>query len=82
MAKDDKRGTELNGVPQERGEARPDFSIPPPRKRLPKELQETLDNEEKLWTVLYDGTYVYRHSTSLSSLQLSRMTTPRYTVCG
>jgi fission process protein 1 len=27
----------------------------PPRKPLPKELQETLDNEEKLWDTLYEG---------------------------
>ncbi|KAF2278866.1 uncharacterized protein EI97DRAFT_448678 [Westerdykella ornata] len=34
----------------------PDFSVLPPRKKLPKALQETLDNEEKLWDVLYEGT--------------------------
>ena len=42
-------------IPHERKEPRPDFSTPPPRKRLPKELQETLDNEEKLWETLYEG---------------------------
>lgn len=58
MAKDNGRGAEdVNGtiVPGRQG-TRPDFSVPPPRKQLPKELQDTLDNEEKLWEVLYDGT--------------------------
>lgn len=59
MAKDDKRVAEVDGVPAERKAARPDFTVPPPRKQLPKELQDTLDNEEKLWEVLYDGTYVH-----------------------
>lgn len=59
MAKDDKRPVEeVDGVPHEREGTRPDFSTPPQRKRLPKELQDTLDNEEKLWEVLYEGTYV------------------------
>ncbi|KAL6710889.1 hypothetical protein ACN47E_006764 [Coniothyrium glycines] len=56
MAKDDQRPVEVDGVPRERPHTRPDFSTPPPRKRLPKELQDTLDNDEKLWEVLYDGT--------------------------
>lgn len=33
----------------------PDFSKPLPRKPLPSSLQETLDNDEKLWETLYDG---------------------------
>jgi fission process protein 1 len=43
-------------VPHERTEERPDFSTPPPAKKLPKSLQDTLDNDEKLWDALYDGT--------------------------
>jgi hypothetical protein len=59
MAKDaNKKVEEVNGVPVERQGTRPDFSIPPPRKQLPKELQDTLNDEEKLWEVLYDGEYV------------------------
>lgn len=42
-------------VPRTRTEPRPDFSKPLPRKALPAALQETLDNEEKLWDTLYDG---------------------------
>jgi len=30
--------------------------VQPARKKLPRELQETLDNDEKLWDALYDGT--------------------------
>lgn len=61
MAKDDKRIEEVEGVPPERQGTRPDFTVPPPRKKLPKSLQDTLDNEEKLWEVLYDGTYVHQY---------------------
>lgn len=42
-------------IPRTRTEPRPDFSKPLPRKALPAELQSTLDNEEKLWETLYDG---------------------------
>ncbi len=55
MAKQDKKIAEVDNVPGEREGPRPDFSVPPPRKKLPKELQDTLDNEEKLWEVLYEG---------------------------
>ncbi|KAF2836113.1 hypothetical protein M501DRAFT_918352, partial [Patellaria atrata CBS 101060] len=41
--------------PHERKEPRPDFSTPPPRKALPKTLQETLDSDEKLWELITDG---------------------------
>ena len=58
MARDNKR-TEEDDIPHERKGTRPDFSIPPPRKQLPKELQDTLNNEEKLWEVLYEGKYVH-----------------------
>jgi hypothetical protein len=43
-------------VPHERKEERPDFSVPPPPKKLPKELQDNLDNDEKLLDMIYDGT--------------------------
>ena len=46
---------EVDDIPRERKEPRPDFSIQPARKKLPKELQDTLDNEEKLWSTLYEG---------------------------
>lgn len=54
MAKDDKKD-EFPDIPHERAGTRPDFSTPPPRKKLPKSLQATLDNDEKLWDVLYEG---------------------------
>jgi fission process protein 1 len=60
MAKDsNKTVEEVDGVPAERQGTRPDFSTLPPRKRLPKGIQDTLNDEEKLWEVLYDGTYVH-----------------------
>lgn len=58
MAKDDKLGDKFDDIPHERKDPRPDFSTPPPRKRLPKEIQNTLDDDEKLWEVLYEGKYV------------------------
>jgi fission process protein 1 len=42
-------------VPHERNEPRPDFSQPLLKTKLPKALQETLDDDEKLWDVLYEG---------------------------
>ncbi|KAH3956010.1 hypothetical protein HBI56_163880 [Parastagonospora nodorum] len=41
--------------PDPRPDPRPDFSTLPPRKQLPKELQDTLNDDEKLWEVLYEG---------------------------
>jgi fission process protein 1 len=55
MVNGDKRAPEVDGVPRERQDGRPDFTIPPPRKQLPKELQDTLDSDEKMWEVLTDG---------------------------
>lgn len=57
MAKDgDKNRTdEFPDIPHERAGTRPDFSIPPQRKKLPKEIQANLDDEEKLWELLYEG---------------------------
>ena len=55
MAKDDKPFDKFDDIPHERKDPRPDFSTPPPRKRLPKALQDTLDDDEKLWEVLYEG---------------------------
>ena len=34
---------------------KPEEAPLPPRKKLPQALQETLDNEEKMWEVLVDG---------------------------
>lgn len=48
--KDDK-----DDIPRVRTEPRPDFSKPLPRKSLPESLQATLDNEEKLWETVYEG---------------------------
>lgn len=53
MAKDSNKTEEV--VPAEQQGTHPDFSTLPPRKKLPKELQDTLNDEEKLWDVLYDG---------------------------
>ena len=55
MAKDDKKAQEVDGVLHERSDPRPDFSTPPPRKPLPKSLQQTLDSDEKMWEILSDG---------------------------
>ncbi|OCK77818.1 hypothetical protein K432DRAFT_445056 [Lepidopterella palustris CBS 459.81] len=48
-------GNDVDDIPHEREGTRPDFSTLPPRKKLPKDLQETLDNDEKLWEALYEG---------------------------
>lgn len=42
----------IDDIPHERKEPRPDFSKPIPRKPLPKELQNILNDEEKLWEVM------------------------------
>lgn len=59
MPGDDSKNTDrpvgFEDVPHERSEPRPDFSKPLPRKRLPAALQDTLDNEEKLWETMYEG---------------------------
>jgi fission process protein 1 len=39
-------------IPHRRKEPRPDFTKPLPTKPLPKSIQDTLDNDEKLWDVL------------------------------
>lgn len=57
MAKDDKTVVEVDGVERIRKEARPDFSVPPPRKQLPKDIQNVLDDEEKMWETISDGKY-------------------------
>jgi fission process protein 1 len=47
---------DFEDIPRERSDQpRPDFSKPLPRKRLPAALQDTLDNEEKLWETMYEG---------------------------
>ena len=76
MAKDgNNRIEEVDGVPVERQGTRPDFSILPARKQLPKELQDTLNDDEKMWEVLYDGEYVLvpQSSSKHSPQRLSAM---------
>ena len=47
---------DFNDIPHERKEPRPDFSKDPlPPAKLPKSLQETLDNDEKFWEALVQG---------------------------
>ncbi len=56
MAKDNKSIVEeVDGVERIRKEARPDFSVPPPRKQLPKNIQTVLDDDEKMWETISDG---------------------------
>ncbi|KAF2455033.1 mitochondrial 18 KDa protein-domain-containing protein [Lineolata rhizophorae] len=43
-------------IPRERPEPRPDFSKQEPAKKLPAALEETLEDEEKMWDALYEGT--------------------------
>ncbi|KAF2805533.1 uncharacterized protein BDZ99DRAFT_466512 [Mytilinidion resinicola] len=50
-----KKDNDTDDIPHEREGARPDYSVQPARKILPKGLQETLDDDEKLWETLYDG---------------------------
>jgi fission process protein 1 len=54
-SKDDKKPEVPVDEPREREGASSDLEILPPRKKLPKGLQETLDSEEKMWEVLVDG---------------------------
>lgn len=49
------KGKDLDDIPHERKEPRPDFSVQPERKPLPKSIQDTLDDDEKLWVALYEG---------------------------
>lgn len=46
---------QVSDIEHERSEPRPDFSKPLPRKTLPQELQEKLDDEEKWWSLLTQG---------------------------
>ncbi|KAF2107819.1 mitochondrial 18 KDa protein-domain-containing protein [Lophiotrema nucula] len=55
MAKDDKKPDAFADIPHEREGTRPDFTTPPARKALPKDLQETLDSDEKMWEIMYEG---------------------------
>lgn len=54
MAKDAEKN--IADVPHVRKEPRPDFSTPPPSKRLPTYLEETINDEEKWATTVADGT--------------------------
>lgn len=51
----DNDSNDLSDIPHERKEPRPDFSKPLPSKRLPAALEETLNDEEKYWSAIYDG---------------------------
>ncbi|KAJ9635867.1 hypothetical protein H2199_008220 [Coniosporium tulheliwenetii] len=53
MARDDDKSV-VEEVRQRIG-PKPDETNNPPPKKLPKSIQETLDNEEKLWEALYEG---------------------------
>lgn len=58
MAKDNKTVVEeVDGIERLRKEPRPDFSVPPPRKQLPKELQDRLNDDETMWESISDGRY-------------------------
>jgi len=52
-------------IPHERKEPRPDFSQPIQRKKLPAELQSTLDNEDRFWDALTAGSAGESTDTSL-----------------
>ena len=50
----------INDIPHTRNEKRPDFSSKPlPERSVPRSIQETLDNDEKLWALLYEGRFVF-----------------------
>jgi fission process protein 1 len=55
MANGKDKKDEFADIPHEREGTRPNASTLPARKKLPKELQATLDSEEKLWDLLYEG---------------------------
>ncbi|KAK4554453.1 hypothetical protein LTR86_008307 [Recurvomyces mirabilis] len=59
MARDkDNKSDDLDqfkSIEHERTEPRPDFSKPVPRKTLPKDLQDTMNDEERFWDVLSSG---------------------------
>lgn len=56
MAKDQESDpNQTSTIPHERSEPRPNFSTPLPRQKLPKDLQDVLDSEERFWEVLSSG---------------------------
>ncbi|EMC93256.1 hypothetical protein BAUCODRAFT_150609 [Baudoinia panamericana UAMH 10762] len=59
MARGDRKKSDLDDlsdIPHERTDGpRPDFSKPLPRATLPKELQDTIDNEESWWNLFQQG---------------------------
>lgn len=60
MGSDKSDKDELDDIPHERKEPRPDFSKPLPPKALPKALQDNLnladDESSGYWDSLYEGT--------------------------
>lgn len=55
MARKNNDSDNLDDIPHVRNEPRPDFSKPLPPAKLPKEIQDTLNDDEKWWEVLYSG---------------------------
>lgn len=53
--RDDPNTDQIDSIPHQRKEPRPDFSQPLPRQRLPDSLQHTLDHEEKFWETVASG---------------------------
>lgn len=57
----------LKSIPHERQGDRPDYANQPlPPKKLPASLQADLDDDEKYWSIITEGKYVfnpfsYRH---------------------
>jgi fission process protein 1 len=58
-SKPEEKKPEVPQNPSQEQERPPfDANALPPRKKLPKSIQQTLENEEKMWEVLVEGEYV------------------------
>ena len=62
----------VKGIQHIRKEPRPDFSQPLPPAKLPKSIEETLNDDEKLWSTMYEGRYVTRHAPTCTFPALSQ----------
>ena len=49
------RKDDLDDIPHNRKEPRPDFNAPPAAKKLPQSIQDTLNDDDKLWELIYEG---------------------------
>jgi hypothetical protein len=58
MAKETKP-EDFSDIPHERKEPRPNLNEPYKHVALPKALDETLNDEEKMWKVMSEGKYVH-----------------------